>query len=573
VTDVSGSSSRTVLFKITRQQATQIFAKLLAIVALHEADIDVVATSYARVHKTLTSDAQVVWVIGLGRFIPAEATTLIVFHCSPPPKWMGRESQKMQIDSSFRDRSAWPNPANFQVGVRTSAVGGDGLSFDDPSSAMSYSYNWTGNLFDQSIVGSNQVACTISAFTGLGSLTGQKTQAFQYGIELIVTANNLGAFNTTPNYYRGATATIGTARRSVYSSESVSANQMRLRLKGPALLSDPSSGSAVVISDPTDASLGQWFVPAGPSNSNAFSGSQVLFNETRRQKATILGYDGDDALVSVGPLPGWSNTDNVGICQVAPEVFEAAPGASTKYISLVGATSGVTNYYVGDWLYVPTTTVYTNGQERGSAVRIIQYSVGQSLVIVSPELPVAPLAGDLLLIWRVCHDNYTPLFNTGFLSAAKKDPREICYEVSPIWLALPNVLLNSGQGGKIAQSNYVFLELKTLPVSDSTQVVLCTNNKHGSQTAMFCLKVPNITREESADFVCLTGDQFSARLQWKPNCGGIGVCVRFGNGQIFQTAEPDSVAPYRPKPHLQISLLLSFRNIATGMEDRKFLLA
>ena len=70
----------------------------------------------------------------------------------------------------------------------------------------------------------------------------------------------------------------------------------------------------------------------------------------------------------------------------------------------------------------------------------------------------------------------------------------------------------------------------------------------------------------------IPGGNFKARLQWKPSSLGLAVRIRFANGDIFTTLESDTVQPYSPKPHLQISILLAMENVATGTEERQFLI-
>lgn len=470
----------------------------------------------------------------------------------------------MQIDSTFRDRSMWPNPANFEIGFQNKS----GSTCDDVVSDMSYSFIWTSHLFDSTAPGPNFTG-TLTAFTAIGSATSQKVQSLQYGIELIVTPNNPGGARSIRDYYRGATAVIGTSRRSIFSSDLLAPNVLRLRLQGPPLTTNPAAGDAISIQDSTSASLGLWFVPNGPTKSNAFA-QYSLFNETLNQTSPVLSYDGDDCLLKIQATT-WSDTDNVGICKTPPEVFTVGFGGNAQYIHLLGNTSTITNFYVGHWLYV-TSPQYNDVNPIGEVRQIINYNVGTQLVHVTPPYSVTPPPGTMVLMWYMARDNCVPLYNSGFLSAQKRNVREICYTLSIVHLTLPNVLLNSGTGGKIAQSNFVFVELRTLPLSESNQTFLCTNNSTAAQSAMFCLAIPNITRENSAEFVNIPGGNFKARLQWKPSSLGLAVRIRFANGDIFTTLESDTVQPYSPKPHLQISILLAMENVATGTEERQFLI-
>jgi hypothetical protein len=464
----------------------------------------------------------------------------------------------IHIDSRSRNRSIYPNPAEFTANFQGKGMG-EKLNAEDPVSHHSYIKNWTGNLFDQTVQGPT-VAGVISAFTQAGAISSIN--------QIVATSNNAGGFRKALNYYRGATIVIGTNRRTVRTSEWLPNNQMLFTCYDT--FPDPvTAGSAIVIQDSTQPSSGLFFVPAGLEFDQTYT-NLYLYNETRQRASLIVNYNGELALAAILDTT-WAATDNIAIVKKPPAAF-LCDGGSTNNVVILGNVSNVTNYYQGSFLYVPCVQ-YTDVTPIGQVTQITLYNVGRSTLSLYPFLTTPPAVGSYVFIWDVFTDNSVPLYNTGFLTANKKDIREICYDVRPVFLTLPNAPLISGLGGSISQNPYVFLTIETEPSSDNNSIPLCTNNT-SARRAMFVMKVPNITRIKTAEFVSLVGDDVKGRLQWKPNCNGLSFRIHFPDGSTFKTQEPDTVAPFEPKPNLQISVLLELTSIVEKLtENRRFLIS
>jgi len=61
----------------------------------------------------------------------------------------------LELDSTFRNRQSWPNPANFEAVLGSSrATSGD---MEDPVSKSEPVNAWTGGLFNINSIGSNNI--------------------------------------------------------------------------------------------------------------------------------------------------------------------------------------------------------------------------------------------------------------------------------------------------------------------------------------------------------------------------------------------------------------------------------
>jgi len=464
----------------------------------------------------------------------------------------------LHVDSRSRNRKIFPNPANFTVTFQGSNYG-ERLDTRDPVSNQSYMKIWTSNLFDQTSPGPF-VSGVISPFFQAGTLSSAK--------QVVVTSTNPGGFRKADNYYRGATIAIGSVRRTVKSSTYLENNEMMFTCT-ENFPDTMTAGSAVQIQDPTQPSNGLFFVPHGLTLNNSYT-NLLLYNETQQKSSKILNYNGDLALAQISDL-SWALTDNIGIVRVPPAAF-VSDGGSVNNIPILGNVSNVTNYYQGSYVYIPAT-VYDDATPLGEYTFITQYTVGRATLSLFPWLQNPVPVGATVLIWSTTTDNSTPLFNSGFLTANKKDIREICYDIRPVFLTLPNAALISGMGGTIAQNSYVLLSIETEPANDGNFIPLCTNTP-AARRSMFAMRVPNITHLRTAEFVTLTSDDVKGRFQWKPNCHGLSIKIHFPNNDLFQTKEQDSTSPFEPKPHLQISLLLEMTSIVEkGIENRRFLIS
>jgi hypothetical protein len=205
----------------------------------------------------------------------------------------------IEIDSTYRDRNKWPNPAEFEVVVAQSGRK-DKMNADDPvsDSAPINNFYWNSNRFSNfnpTILTSVQSVST-SQFGAAGD---NKT------IIEITSAE----FKSLENYYTGAVALNITAPR-IQSSRITSYVYMgnsraQITVEGfPILLMD--TVDQLQITDPsdiTDQTNPFIFVPNGRIGNNAYPGC-ILYNSNGNTYANILGYNGVTRLLKLDDITG-----------------------------------------------------------------------------------------------------------------------------------------------------------------------------------------------------------------------------------------------------------------------------
>ena len=207
----------------------------------------------------------------------------------------------IEIDSTYRNRNKWPNPAEFEVLVAQSGRK-DKMNADDPvsDSAPIKNFYWRPNIF----ASTSQSAAIIT--------TVQSVSTTQFGAAgdnktIIEITSNTNEFHTLENYYTGAVAYNSNPAK-LQSSRIISYiymgnNRAQITVEGftttqpndPIQIIDPSD-----ISDTTNPFI---FVPNGRSAYNAYPG-YILYNHTRTNYANILGYDPITRLLKLDNITG-----------------------------------------------------------------------------------------------------------------------------------------------------------------------------------------------------------------------------------------------------------------------------
>lgn len=243
----------------------------------------------------------------------------------------------IEIDSTYRNRNQWPNPAEFEMLISQSGRK-DKFSSVDPVSNSARLANWISNNFDSGVA-SRTITVTVDTATVADPLPGTSSQQ-----NFIVTAANPPSLQEIENYYINAIAdntTISEQRRiTEYTYLGLDSSG-----DGRALISIDSPygstfapGDTIIISDPTDISdpnNPQIFVPNGRISNNAYPGC-LLYNVTRSlatgipEYRIINGYNSVTHLLSLeangpatatsGSIAAWNVTDELAIRKEPPQI-------------------------------------------------------------------------------------------------------------------------------------------------------------------------------------------------------------------------------------------------------------
>ena len=516
----------------------------------------------------------------------------------------------IEIDSTYRDRTNWPHPAEFEVSIGDTNVTNK-TNARDPVSNSAPVHEWVSTNLN------NSGAVTITIAT-----TGTPIVDTNQGIVVIGQSASL---QQTEDYYVGLVADDTTNRQRIIGYKYLGNNGANDF--GEFIL----EGSPIVlpftIDDPTDVTIAdhaQIFVPAGRSGSNAYPG-YVMYNETQGNSGTILDYSTTTHIATVDATGlGWTVNDAYSIRQIVPNRVGSFVVHSTSTISLNNTVSNSTTdeFYTGDFLRVSNVTptipivapIYESRRiyrhrglntvfggtvapgvtsnftlSSGSSVNgyyvggyittainptpgylvtsydgatrsgtiagvfggeVLGAQVEMRTLFVNPAFSVAPTAANIeLLMYN--YDSYNNLqYNGSMLSQDQK----VCYKIELLNLILPNQTLDVGQGSRIAFYPYLYVELSN---SSSTRDIIYSNNRNSTKM-MFRVPVDDIPNPTVSSFIKIDSDGSTQTVKFKPN-DTLHFSVRLPNGELYRTTQVETSSPSAPNGLMQISALFAIK--------------
>lgn len=534
-------------------------------------------------------------------------------------------SRYLEFDSTYRDRNDWPNPGEF--GIKYSMSGRKGqLDALDPVSTSVPVIQWTSNYFNRNVAG-NIVYVAVEAGPGL---TQPVTWATDVSTVIITSGTGgTYYFQEFDNYYTNAVLTLElaggttTVSRRIVAYKYLYTNAAGLNVSqvtvSPAFndsVIDALAASRGWMTDPTDLtdlSNPYFFVPGGNYIPNGFC-NNILYNETHNQYRPIKYYDSITGLVSLntsgttsnttGPLPTtaggtpiWTDTDNYSIRKTPPTVPQPAGTnptvLATHTYNAVLYTTSTSTVIINNITGFPANFNFTNW-----AIRLIPNAalaggtyydyvsgvvtpapLNQSVVIdtflydqpngvliatiISPPFTVTPTAGTYAELLQFSYDNCNPFIYTGSLVSQQEN---VCYEIKLINVILPNQILNSGSGGRIAYYPYLYVVISSEAVLRN---IIYSNNPNSSR-AIFRAPVYDISSPSVSSFVNLDGDSMVQTIKFKPN-SNLYFAVILPNGDIFQTVITDTINPFKPNPLIQISACFEIKRVTNNPIGRELL--
>lgn len=149
-------------------------------------------------------------------------------------------------------------------------------------------------------------------------------------------------------------------------------------------------------------------------------------------------------------------------------------------------------------------------------------------------------------------DHYVPLnyFGDPFPSQMR------CMEIELTHLTLPNVVLKTGFGNRIAFYPYVYVEFSNL--NDELNPHIYSNNPT-ARKAVFKVPIRDTSTPDRAFFV----NNFSGmrqKIKFNPKDNFI-FSIYLNNGELFETSQSDTSPPLPPDPLLQLSATVGFKII------------
>lgn len=147
--------------------------------------------------------------------------------------------------------------------------------------------------------------------------------------------------------------------------------------------------------------------------------------------------------------------------------------------------------------------------------------------------------------------NFQPLGFTGSrtLSGLK------CYELELTHLVLPNVILESQFGNRVAFYPYVYVKFFNL--DNSLQRNFYSNNPN-ARSVMFKVPIRDTSTPDSATFV--KNQAVMSLVSTFDPTGNFSFTIYLPTGELFKTAEKDTLPPLLPNFLLQVSLTIGYRS-------------
>jgi len=174
--------------------------------------------------------------------------------------------------------------------------------------------------------------------------------------------------------------------------------------------------------------------------------------------------------------------------------------------------------------------------------------------------PLPPTYGTCnYLDWEILSysaDNFNPIY---IPSITASNQSVTCYEVELLSLLLPNVILGTTTGNRIAFYNYLYVEVTAVNSTNSSifKNLLCSNNPNSAK-AVFRVPIDNISSPVSATFVSLSPRGIKHLMKFK-TVDSFRFTVYLSTGELFKTSKLDNTSPAPADPNLQISAMLCIR--------------
>jgi hypothetical protein len=345
----------------------------------------------------------------------------------------------IEIDSTYRNRNEWPNPAEFEILISQSGRK-DKLNADDPVSLatpIGISWSPTGSSsgsptgFNQ-YGGSGTIVAKVIGITGANA--GDQKKTIQ-----VVNKNNNNLFNNIEGYYNGvvlknitqSTANTQIASRItsfVYLGQ-ISTDTYRYQITvDEAIKFD--TDDEIQINDPTLTTLTDYsyfFIPNGRIGSNAYSG-YILYNDTQNSYKKILGYDSITKLVKIDTAPSWLLSDKLSIRKQAPIQIKTSDidnttEFSTSVFSIKNTFSDEPNTYKNSYV--------KRGNETRRIVRYETFS-GKATIINSTTIQFPNNAS-----------NVNGFYNNAYIQISGQARKIISYNFDPTKLIGTATVSNS----------------------------------------------------------------------------------------------------------------------------------
>jgi hypothetical protein len=462
----------------------------------------------------------------------------------------------LEICSDFRDRTRFPNPAQFEIPISVNGRRSIDNAVDPVSLGVPIT-SWTSNNLNTDVPAQYKILCSVEAKTTRLSGTTDTS---------VFIINSVNRLQQLENYYVGLlvedAAFFNRRRIKYYKFLGSFGGYDRAKIIVESAFPEtfvPSN--QIYIYDPTDISNVDYpffWVPNGAVRINGYV-NKILYNETLNQYRNITDFDDTTKCLSIdvtnNPISGWGLNDNYSIRQDKPKI-PLVYGTNPVIVSSTLTTIEIdTNedIKVNSFVRILSTIYnYELTAPENECRRIINYNSLTKTMTVHPAFSDIPPVGNAIEILNFSYDNLNPFVYTGSVLSQQE---LVCYEVDLLSVTLPTEILSVAEGGYITSYPFIYVELSNT-CSAGHRNIIYSNNPHSTRMTF---KVPLFDIQDNPTFIKVGGGM-SQTIKFKPN-DTLLFTVLLPNGEVFDTIYDDTVSPEKPDSRLQISATFSLRRL------------
>jgi hypothetical protein len=234
---------------------------------------------------------------------------------------------------------------------------------------------------------------------------------------------------------------------------------------------------------------------------------------------------------------------------------------SYNTIELPSTASSVDNYYANRYIWIYNRNVgdvpfpYWTFND---IALIKSYDGATRTATVYPAFSadIATYSNTILNweIWTIEDSQYNPLTTVGY-TIQNRD--EQCYEVELVSISLPNLILTTGIGNRIAFYPYVYVKFRS--ISEPLQNIIFSNNPNATNV-LFKVPITNVNTPDRATFVVMAGGGMVQTIKFRFS-DVFQFAVYLPNGELFIVEESDTIPPIPANFNVQISATFRFTRL------------
>jgi len=505
----------------------------------------------------------------------------------------------LEINSTYRNRNQYPDPADFTVNISQSGTK-DNLNANDPVSSAAPIRIWCpDSVLPNGIVQAN-VNNTFTQFIVGYDIADRLNKVFDYYVGITVTFLFTSATKsviTGWNY-------VGSDSAKDYFNVSIN-----IAISGPSLPQitsgyiPPLTPLELAIVPNLLIGYPFMFIPNGLNADNYYTDC-IIYNQSKSppEWRPIISYNGANKLAGLdisaqygGPITSWVTSDTYVLRKEIPMLYGTADSIISQQSVKLQTTTSSKNprEYVGSFIR------FTSGDNNDKIFIITDYGgnlpvpstpVPPYYYVHAPYIPPVPLPpyyveptvvpasyvanvkcvytpnGNNSLedigitpptyeILQFTKDNEVPFIYNG---STVSHQEMICYEIELVDLVLPNKILVNG--GRSIFYPFVYVELQNVSAPSSGLVNILYSNNPNSTRKLFRCPIDDMQHNLCAPFIKIDSGRTKQTIKFKPN-DNLHFAVYLPNGKLFKTLIPENYSPNVPNPIIQISALFGIKRI------------